>query len=79
MQSYIAGEMPEVSATPDIPAAMILEHLLIPLSTGVTGAQRSVDCSQHSPPASQGILHEVFAAPKEKVATMAPEKRHACL
>ncbi|KAL3218887.1 hypothetical protein MRX96_031254 [Rhipicephalus microplus] len=73
------GEMPEVSATPDIPAAMILEHLLIPLSTGVTGAQRSVDCSQHSPPASQGILHEVFAALKEKVATMAPEKRHACL
>ncbi|KAL3218888.1 hypothetical protein MRX96_031254 [Rhipicephalus microplus] len=60
------GEMPEVSATPDIPAAMILEHLLIPLSTGVTGAQRSVDCSQHSPPASQGILHEVFAALKEK-------------
>ncbi|XP_075738465.1 uncharacterized protein LOC142783781 [Rhipicephalus microplus] len=37
---------------------------------GVTGAQQFIDSSQHSLPASQGILHDVFAALKEKVATI---------
>ncbi|KAL3226642.1 hypothetical protein MRX96_024842 [Rhipicephalus microplus] len=37
--------------------------------------QKQIDHIKFKP----GILHEVFAALKEKVATMAPEDRHACL
>ncbi|KAL1437638.1 hypothetical protein MTO96_048753 [Rhipicephalus appendiculatus] len=48
------GEMPEVSATPDMSAAMTLEHSLASLSTGVTGAQQSIDSSQNLLPASPG-------------------------
>ncbi|XP_075735768.1 uncharacterized protein LOC142776279 isoform X3 [Rhipicephalus microplus] len=73
-QSAIVSDNSRSSMAPDKSE----EAGLSPSKLGGTGAQQSVDTSQHSLPASQGILHEVFAALKEKVATMAAEERHAC-